>query len=274
MINLDEVELTDAQFRKLADLLFKLSGITLKEHKKYLLINRLSKFVGAGKDFTNFEDYYNALNEDKSGKLMINFVNVLTTNFSYFFREEVHFDFFKKYILDNYKKEHYLRFWSAACSTGEEPYSLSIALTQSLPPGAYRDVKILATDISTRVLEFAQKGVFHYTKVRGHVEDKDLRTYFIFDKNNKDFIVKDHIKNNISFRYLNLLDNYPFKKQFDIVFLRNVLIYFDNKEKEFIINKIAEYLKPNGYLILGLSESLVGIKHKLNGMKNSIYCNN
>jgi chemotaxis protein methyltransferase CheR len=273
MEKFDYPQLSDEVFKKFTDLLFKNSGITLKEHKKYLLIHRLSKYVGPNKEFKSFDEYYDALIVDKSGKVMENFVNTLTTNWSFFFREPVHFDFLKNHLKEVAAKENYIRIWSAACSTGEEPYSMSISAFQSLKTPYQYDLKILASDISTRVLKLAGEGRYHYTKVRGHIEEAELRSYFDFDRENNDFIVKPQIKNLISFRYLNLLEHYPFNKKFDVVFLRNVLIYFDNKEKEYVINKIHEHLKPGGILILGLSESLVGIRHKLNSIKNSIYQN-
>ncbi len=271
MFDLDYPELSDETFHKLTDLLFKKSGITLREHKKYLLIHRISKFVGLNKLFLNFEEYYAALLNDKSGNLLIEFVNTLTTNFSYFFREEIHFEIMKKYLIENYKKESYIRLWSAACSTGEEPYSMAISCKQSIPDLDRLDIKILATDISTKVLRIASEGVYHYTKVKGHIEDSELKSFFNFDKDNNSFIVKNNLREIVSFRYLNLLSQYPFKKNFDIVFLRNVLIYFDNKEKEIVLNRLYDYIKPDGYLILGLSESMVGINQRFIPVKNSIY---
>ena len=271
MPELDYPELSDDVFHKLTDLLFKKSGITLRDHKKYLLIHRISKFVGKNKRFESFNDYYKALINDKSGNLTVEFVNTLTTNFSYFFREEIHFDILKKYLTENYKKESYIRLWSAACSTGEEPYSIAISCLQSIPELNRLDLKILATDISTKVLSIAEEGLYHYTKVRGHIEDRELKTFFNFKRENNSFIVKKSVKDLVSFRYLNLLSSYPFKKNFDVVFLRNVLIYFDNNEKQIAINKLYDYIKPDGYLILGLSESMVGINHRFVPLKNSVY---
>lgn len=258
-------------YRKMSELLYKSTGINLKEHKHYLMVHRLSKFVGPGKAFVDFESYYEALQNDKTGNLIIDFMNVLTTNWTFFFREPLHFDFLRDYLKKNADSEDYIRIWSAACSSGEEPYSMSIAATQAMSNPAVKDFKILATDISTKVLNFAKAGRYHYTKIRGHLEDSQLKTYFDFDKLSNDFVVAKHIKDLITFGYLNLLEPYPFNKMFDIVFLRNVLIYFDNKEKEIVVNKIANYIKPGGYLITGLSESLVGITHHLTMQKNSIY---
>jgi chemotaxis protein methyltransferase CheR len=264
-------DISDALFKQMTGLLFQESGITLREGKKYLFLNRLSKVVGEDKTFTNFEDYYQALLGDKSKKLLSEFINLLTTNFSFFFREDLHFNFLKQYLRENAKKEPYIRFWSAASSTGEEAYSIAISCLQTLGSPIHGDLKILASDISTRVLERARNGNYHYTQVRGHIEDNELKKFFDFDKDSNDFLVKDEIKRMVAFRYLNLIEFYPFKKNFDIVFLRNVLIYFGDREREIVINKIYDYVKPGGYLILGLSESLAGIRNPFQSMKNSIY---
>lgn len=264
-------ELTDSLFDKFRGLLFTESGITLKDYKKYLLINRLSKFVGDDRPFKSFEDYYSALLEDKSGNHMVEFVNALTTNYSFFFREEIHFNHLKSYLAENGRSEPYIRLWSAACSTGEEPYSMAISCQQALSNLHGLDIKILATDISTKVLNIASNANYHYTKVRGHIEDRELKSFFNLDRSTNSFCVKPELRNLITFRHLNLLDDYPFQKNFDVVFLRNVLIYFDNREKEIVINKIYDHVKPGGFLILGLSESLVGVKHPFHSLKNSIH---
>ncbi len=268
---IETTNLSDLTFKDLYSMLLKEVGISIKENKKYLLAHKLSKFVGEGKSFKSFEEYYDALVNDKSGILLREFINTLTTNFSYFFREEVHFNFLKEYLLKNIEIQPYIRFWSAGCSTGEEAYSIAISCLQTVPAIDRLNLKILATDISTRVIDFAKMGIYHYTKIRGTLSDRELRTYFTFDRENNDFIVKDRVKNLVTFYRMNLLEPFPFKKMFDIVFLRNVLIYFNNSEKELIVNKIYNFIKPNGFLILGLSETLIGIKHFYKSLKSSIY---
>lgn len=267
------INISDQTFHKLTNFFFQLTGISIKEYKKYLVLHRLSKFIGPGKPYPNFESYYQALVSDKSGNMVNDFINVLTTNFSFFFRESIHFDFLRKYLEQNQDKQEYLRIWSAASSTGEEAYSIAICALETIPQIQKKDFKILASDISTKVLNIAIKGQYQASKINGYVPKESIRKYFYYDKKNQTYIVKEELKNLIAFRYLNLLEPYPFKKQFDIVFLRNVLIYFDNQEKKKIIDKIVEYIKPNGYLILGLSESLVGIalNHPIKNLKNSIY---
>lgn len=264
-------EISDDLFIKFSDLFYRLSGIKIKDYKKYLIEYRLSKIVGENKNFKSYEELYNALKNDRSGQIKSLIIKLLTTNFTYFFRENEHFEFLAKYLKNNYNNQDYIRLWSAGCSTGEEAYSMAITAMESIPNIYSIDFKILASDISLFVIDFAIEGKYHFSKIKGHIDDKFLKKYFIFDKKNKNFIVKDNIKNLIAFRYLNLMDKFPFNKKFDVVFLRNVLIYFDNVEKEYILNKIYDVIKENGYLILGLAESLVGISHLFKSLKNSIY---
>jgi chemotaxis protein methyltransferase CheR len=264
------MNLTNTAFKNLIDLFYKNTGIRLEDHKKYLLINRLDKFVGVDKTFLTFEDYYKALIKDKTGNLIREFVNRLTTNYSFFFREEVHFRFLKYYFLSRIKDKKYIRIWSAGCSTGEEPYSIAILARNTISNLDEIDFKILATDISTRVLEVAKRGIYDLSKINNKSYVHNFLYYFKkYDDGNIE--VKEEIKKYIVFNYLNLLSGYPFKKQFDIVFLRNVLIYFNNKEKEIILNKIYNYIKPDGYLILGLSESLLGVNTDFKTIKYSIF---
>lgn len=209
---------------------------------------------------------------DKQGELRTKFINLLTTNYTYFFREEVHFNFLKEYVIKNYKTQKYMRLWNAGCSTGEEAYSIALVCHEALGNAVnYYDIKILATDISMDVITYAMKGVYHYSKIRGNIEDRLLKKYFYFDKKGKTFTVKESVKNLVQVRFLNLMDEFPFSRLFDVVFLRNVLIYFDNNEKEIILSKIYDVIKPQGYLIVGLSETLVGIRHKFNQLPYSIY---
>ncbi len=268
--SVEESGLSDSLFRKFTELLQSLSGITLKDYKKYLMEYRLQKLVGPGKRFEGFEDLYRALMSD-SGNLRAEFVNVLTTNYTYFYREEVHFRFLSHYLRTKASAQPYLRFWSAACSSGEEAYSMAITTAEEGILEKHRDVKILATDISLRVLEFAQKGVYPYHRIRGHVPDGYLKKYFFFDRHTNTFTVREPLKSLVAFRYLNLMGPYPFQKQFDVVFLRNVLIYFDTREKEQILSNIFSVMKLGGYLVLGLSESLVGVRHSFTPLKHSIY---
>lgn len=264
-----EPVLTDAVFKKIVTYLYDKTGIALKDYKKYLVLNRLSKYVGTDKMFANFEEFYNKLVADKSGEIFTIFTNSLTTNYSFFFREPESFIFLKNFLSNRADSQSYIRLWSAASSTGEEGYSMAITAINAINDINRIDFKILATDISNKVLSAAESGVYKSDKIEGHIPRLDYQKFFI--KNGENVTVKDEVKKLIAFRYLNLLDNYPFKRKFDVIFLRNVLIYFDEIKKEKIVNQMAEYIKDDGVLILGLSESLVGIKTPFKQMKNSIY---
>jgi len=243
----------------------------LKEHKKYLVINRLQKYIGQDKIFNSFEEYFKALNSDNDKELLTNFINLLTTNYSYFFREKIHFDFLAYYLKNKISDQKYVRIWSAACSTGEEAYSIAITVFESIKNIQNLDFKILATDISTKVLQAAKTGCYDIDKVDKSITDKIIKKYFKIDEINNTITSNSNLKDLITFRQLNLLSSYPFKKNFDIIFLRNIMIYLNKEEKEIILNKIYQYLKPEGFLIIGLSESLVGVNSLFKPIKHSIY---
>jgi chemotaxis protein methyltransferase CheR len=267
---IDEAGISDELFSCFAALLSRRTGIVLKPYKKYLLVNRLARWVGAGKEHKDFEVYYHALQHDPSGKLMEQFVNALTTNYSFFFRDPIHFDVLAQYVVDRAASQEYFRFWSAASSTGEEAFSMAITLLKSqvtLPV----DSKILATDISTKVLEQASSGRFPVGHVQKSVSAQDFRRFFYPENHDGYYQTREEVRRLISFRHFNLLSPYPFSKMMDVVFLRNVLIYFGSEEKELVVNRINDYLKPGGLLIIGLSESLVGVRHPLKMLRNSIY---
>jgi len=268
----NELKLTQHEFRKLTAYFYNQTGILLKDHKKYLVEHRLGRIIGNKKwNFKSYDDFYQKLVTDKAGELKALLIQALTTNWTFFFRDDIQFNFVADYLKANYDKEDYLRLWSAGCATGEEAYSLSIVALETIPRINQLDFRILATDISLPVLQTAMTAKYHYTKIKGNIPDKILKKYFIFDKIKKDFILKNEVKSMVYFRYLNLMDNFPFQKKYDLVFIRNVLIYFGKKEKEHILNKIYNILKDKGFLFLGLSESLVDVSHQFKLVKNSIY---
>uniref|UniRef100_A0A7C3IFC3 protein-glutamate O-methyltransferase n=1 Tax=Gracilinema caldarium TaxID=215591 RepID=A0A7C3IFC3_9SPIR len=263
--------LSDELFHQMTEYLFKETGITINKNKKYLVEYRLQKFIGPDKEFVSYYALFKALKEDRSGELKTLFINSLTTNYTFFFREPVHFRFLAYYLHTHGKNQTYIRLWSAGCSSGEEAYSMAITCLEQGFSGSHKDIRILASDISKQVLTKAQSGVYHYSAIRGELEDAYLRRYFLFNPQHKTFTVQDQVRSLVTFREFNLMDPFPFEKQFDLIFLRNVLIYFSVPEKEHILAKIWEVLKSPGYLVLGLSESLVGVRHRFTTLNNSIY---
>ncbi|MEI8093929.1 MAG: protein-glutamate O-methyltransferase CheR [Spirochaetales bacterium] len=265
----DEPALSDALFARLSALLFQKTGITLKDYKKYLVVSRLARFVGPDKDYSTFEALYQALTVDGDGELTQGFINALTTNFSYFFRDAVHFTVLEQYLRDRAPKQDYLRLWSAASSTGEEAYTMAITLARYAGP-LPSDRRILATDISTKVLAVAEKGVYGAESAERNLDRLTRATYFDAIESNK-IRVKDSIRRMVDFRQLNLQGNYPFTKLMDVIFLRNVMIYFAQEEKAQIIERMHDHLKPGGLLFIGLSESLAGIPHHFRTFRNSTF---
>ncbi len=264
-----EIELSDALYRKFRDLLAERTGIDLKQYKKYLVVHRLSRLVGPGRDYADFGAFHDALVAPGSDALMTTFINLLTTNYSYFFRDPVHFSILRDHLARAVERESCVRLWSAAASSGEEAYSMAItALDNGFD--RHRDFKILATDISTRMLERAEEGVYPEDRVRKELRAEDERLWF--DRTaTGELRVRDRVRSLVSFRYLNLLSPFPFSRPMDVVFLRNVLIYFGKEEKELVLEGVWDCLKPGGLLVVGLSESLVGYRHRFAMERNSVY---
>ncbi len=255
--------LTDDIFNKLKDLVYEISGIYFSEQKKYLLETRLSKRLSV-LNLPNFEDYYNYLKYSPDKNIETKeLLNSVTTNETSFFRDmpqlEVFADILKQVAKAAegvaYKK---IRIWSAACSTGEEPYTIGIMIKENFPSSGIK-FEITGSDISGQVLDSAKKGIYGSYTLR-NASSEVLKKYF--DKLDDDsYQIKDNIKNMVSFHNVNLMDTKEIKKlnEFDIVLCRNVIIYFDVESKKKAIANIYESLKTGGYLFLGHSESLHSI---------------
>ena len=247
--------LSDEIFYKIKDLIYKKIGVNLKDSKKTMVKSRLLKRLRT-LNLDSFEKYCNYLNNN-SDELVILY-NLLTTNVTHFFREKHHFDYLKNSVLPEIEKRNdkIIRVWSAGCSSGQEVYTLSIVLNEYF--NSNWKLKILGTDINTDVLKVARKGVYSEQSVE-NIPYKLLHKYFLLGsgKNKGFFKVKDKLKRNIKLGRLNLKDNsYPIKKKVDIIFCRNVFIYFDKKTRNEILNKFYRNLKEGGYLFLGHSESI------------------
>lgn len=262
--------LSDSLFRRYQELFYRHSGIALKDYKQYLVEYRLQRFIGEGKEYRNYQELYDALASGHDRGLVREFVDTLTTNYTFFFREREHFSFLAHYLGKRAADQDYVRLWSAACSSGEEPYSMAITALKHLPDQR-SDFRILATDISDRVLRLALKAEYPRDKVDGSMSRETAARYFRHDPETGTMTPKDEVRRLVTFAKLNLMDAYPFKKLFDVVFLRNVLIYFENDEKEHILDKISGSIKAGGYLVTGLAESLIGVRHSLRQLKYSIY---
>ncbi|PKL18286.1 MAG: chemotaxis protein CheR [Spirochaetae bacterium HGW-Spirochaetae-5] len=271
MIN--NYNLSDNDFNKLRDIIYKEAGIKLGDVKKILMQSRLIKRLRDLK-LDNFTEYYEYLINNYEDE-KINFINSITTNKTDFFRENDHFEYMKSKILPDFekKKEKELRIWSAGCSTGEEPYTIAITLFEYFNGKVPPEFLILATDIDTQVLDKARDGNYAADHL-SDVDPKYLKNYFTYNNSHKgDFYrVNDQLKNAVYFRRLNLLqDEYPMKKKFDIIFCRNVIIYFDRETQKKLFEKYHSYLKDDGYLLIGHSENITSITDRFSLAGRTIY---
>jgi chemotaxis protein methyltransferase CheR len=263
-------------FKHLRDLIYEQTGIHFQENKKYLLESRLQPRLRA-RQCRTFGDYLNFLKFDsfRDGEFA-ELYTVITTNETYFFRDDAQLDTFMTVIIPAVMKQNsatrQLRIWSAACSTGDEPYTLALLL-RDYAPLANWSIDILASDISENVLDVARKGSYRAHSLR-KVPPAIRAKYFSADSN--DFTVVPHVKSLVRFMNLNLYDRQRLKliRGLDVIFCRNCLIYFDHKAKDQIITDLRDALRPEGYLIIGFSETLhdhSGSFHAIHGSRSVVY---
>jgi chemotaxis protein methyltransferase CheR len=265
--------ITDAEFRRLADYIKKNYGIYLKDSKKALVAGRLNNLL-VNKNFDNFTDYIDYLLADKTGAAITELINKITTNHTFFMREADHFYYFRDQVLPYWVRnipDKDLRTWCAACSTGEEAYTLAMIIDQFFGPSMKEwDTKILATDISRQVLETAQRGIYSGERIAPLPAAWKANYFRRIDADN--YIISDKIRNNVIFRRLNLVAPvFPFKRKLHVIFCRNVMIYFDNKTKEELVSKFYEHLEYGGYLFIGHSETIDRETTKFQYIKPAVY---
>ncbi|NMB42987.1 MAG: protein-glutamate O-methyltransferase CheR [Clostridiales bacterium] len=267
------ITITDEEFEKLAKFIKSNYGINLKEEKKSLVMGRLRKVLHQ-KNMSSFSEYLDYVLSDKTGEAVSDMVNRITTNHTYFMRESKHFEFFKEEVLPYLKKkvsDKDLRIWSAGCSTGEEPYTLAMIIDEFFgKEKLFWNTQILATDISSKVLDVAKKGVYNNDSIAKMPSEKRLK-YFKKISDEKSEVV-DQIKKEVIFARLNLMnETFPFKKKFHTIFCRNVMIYFDSKTKMDLVNRFYEITEPGGYLFIGHSESLIRSQTKYKYIMPAVY---
>ena len=259
-------------FDKFREIVYDNSGIALNDTKEAMVSARIAKRMRI-LGFDTHQQYLQFLLTEESGNEITHFLDVISTNVTSFFRESSHFDFLASVMTKWFDKgKQRIRIWSAAASTGEEPYS--IAMTMLECSGTRNvDMRILATDISTSALVKAQKGVYSSATLDG-VQDSYKKRFFVSEKQNNEFYYKanDQLKKMIVFRRLNLSSPpFPMTGQLDMVFCRNVMIYFDTSVRTRLVNEIYRLLKPSGYLLTGHAEGLTSIKTELKCLEPSIY---
>lgn len=257
------------QFESLCNKVYDLCGINLKKGKEELVHSRLHKRLNALK-MNSFEQYFNYLDHDKQGKEIIWMIDALTTNKTSFFREIQHFECLKDRVLPNLKSNR-LRIWSAACSSGEEPYSIAMLLAESLPNFKKWDIRILATDISTKVLAKAKEAVYD-AEILEPIPQGWRQKYFVKeDSQGKTYRVVPQLRNLISLARLNFMDKFPMRGPFDVIFCRNAMIYFDKPTQADLVSRFYDLIAPGGYLFVGHSESLTGANHKFRYIQPAVY---
>lgn len=262
------VTISDAEFAEVRALALRLTGIQLNGSKKALVVSRWGKRL-AHHGFTSFRQYLDHLRTLGSAGELQTSIDLLTTNETYFFREPKHFEFLQREILPASTPERTLRIWSAACSSGEEPYSIAMLLSADLQ---HRNWEILGSDLSTRVLEAARLGRYDMERTR-QIPPAYLRRFCLRGSGPQEgrLLIARPIRERVRFARVNLNEPLPELGRFDVIFLRNVLIYFDTATKTGILNRLASCLRPGGHLLIGHCDTLHGVEHPLRTVKTSIF---
>ncbi len=261
--------LTDEEFNFIVKLMKDSYGVNLSQ-KRPLIEGRLGNFV-TEHGYKTYMDYFKYLQTQPEE--LVNIVSKLTTNHTYFMRENEHFQFYQDTVLpwiEHTLKSTDLRVWSAACSSGQEPYTIALITQNYLGSKASSwDSTILASDISMKVLSQAKQGIYDATDIEKMPPEWVSKWFKKVDDNH--YQVVDALKAKVAYRYFNLLDDFNFKKPFQAIFCRNVMIYFDLPTKEAIVNKCFNAMLPGGYFFIGHSESLSGCNHKFTYVCPSVY---
>jgi len=265
--------ITDEEFKKLASFIKENYGIHLKEEKKTLILARLNGVL-ASKNMQNFTQYYDYIISDKSGQAVTELINKITTNHTFFMREADHFYFLRDKVLPQITKkikDKDLRIWCSASSTGEEAYTLAMVIDEFFGKEKILwDTKILATDISERVLEIAKAGIYTAEQIEPLPAKWKLNYLKQIDEEN--FQIVDKIRNEVIFRKFNLMEKvYPFRRKFHVIFCRNVMIYFDAPTRSELVKKFYDILEPGGFLFIGHSESITREESKFKYLMPSVY---
>ena len=258
-----------AVFQKI---LYDKSGIVLSDNKRALVESRVNQRLRVH-GMTDYHQYLEFLGKDKTGEELVHLIDVISTNITKFFREEDHFELLNKVVIEWAESGlTRLRFWSAACSTGEEPYTMAMTLHPHMVKYGL-DLKILATDISTRVLAHAQTGSYTEDRLANVPDDLQSRYFTRQDgKQDCDYLVSNELKNMVMFRRLNFtVFPYPIKGIFDVIFCRNAMIYFDRGLRQRMVREFAKLLRPGGLLMVGHAETLIGMESEYCTIKPSVY---
>ena len=267
-----EIALTDREMDRIVRLVYERSGITLHRGKRALVVARLHKMLKAG-GFASFSEYVRHVEADRTGHELSVLLDAMATNHTSFFREDEHFRFLASRVIPPIAADgRPLRVWCAACSTGQEPVTIAVTLLETLPEAQHHRIRLLSSDISTRALKTASAGVYPLKLVAG-VPPALLKTYFErgLGADEGKVRVRAQVRRGIEYRRLNLIEIDSLNETFDVVFCRNVMIYFDKTVQQRVVSMIERHLAPGGYLFIAHSESLNGLSHELKWMAPAVY---
>ena len=274
-VSANQTTLTPALFSKFQALIYKESGIWLGPHKDTLLSGRLARRLRA-LGLNTLKEYYHLVTQPDQQHERALMLDCITTNETHFFREPRHFDFLVRGVVPRWKytaERSHFRVWSAGCSSGEEPYSIAMALLTHLPPDEGWSIEVLASDISTKVLEKARAGVYPIEKSKD-IPREYLRMYMLKGKREQSGLMKvgTALQKTVRFARINLsAESYPVDGHFDLIFCRNVLIYFDQESKQKVVAGVLRHLSPSGLLFVGHSEHLGSIAPGLKCVAPTVY---
>jgi len=268
--------LSDGLFQEFSDLVYEKTGIFLKPEKKELLNARLGKRLRAT-GIDSFQEYYDYVINDSSGEELVHLIDNVSTNFTSFFRENSHFEILSSTVLPAFVKEgrgknKEILLWSSASSSGEEPYTMAMVVADFVSRHPEMHYRIMATDISTRVLAQAKRGVYAEERI-AKVPKPFLKKYFQKGMGNSEGYVKvkEDLRRMVHFDRFNLMGDFPWRAAIDVIFCRNVMIYFDRETQQVLVNKFHQALSPGGFLFIGHSESISGLKHNFIQINSTAY---
>lgn len=265
------IKLTDLEFADLSQYVQRHYGINLTK-KRTLIEGRLSNTLRE-MGLVNYRQFMDRLNQDPQGEMTTRLLNKLTTNHTFFMREKEHFDFLRSTILPSLisrKKERVLRIWSAGCSSGQEAYTIAMVLNEYLGPEKNKwDTRILATDISSSVLDKGRIG--HYPAESLELLPRPWQQRHFKDLGQGQVEILPHLRQEVIFKYLNLMEPFPFRNTFDLIFCRNVMIYFDEPTKIALVNKFFQVSSAGGFLLIGHSEVINRSQTSYQYIKPAVY---
>lgn len=263
-----ESRISDAEFANFREFAYRKAGISLSSAKKGLVCGRLAKRL-KHYGLESYGEYFQLIEGGHRPEEAQTALDLLTTNETYFFREPKHFDFLKGHILPGRKAGATFRIWCAASSSGEEPYTLAMTLADSLGESPW---EIVASDISSRVLEKAQTALYPMERAE-NIPERYLKAHCLKGVGSQDgmFLVGKQLRSRVKFMQINLNEKLPGIGEFDVVFMRNVMIYFDMETKRQVVNRVLQLIKPGGWLVVSHSESLNGVTDAMKTVAPSVY---